>query len=456
MAESTPLAVGTLLKGRYEIVRRIAGGGMAWVYEARERLPDGSARTWAIKELRADGSAGNLAEARHLFEQEANILVHLKHPNLPEVSAFFEEGGRWYLVMEFVPGVSLARRLEEANAPLLPSEVLEWALQICDVLEYLHGQPQPVIFRDLKPSNVMVTPFGLVKLIDFGIARTFKQGQARDTFTMGSENYAAPEQWGQAQTDARADLYALGATMYHLLTNTAPLPAYVPAPQAPARERNPAVPAPLAAVVERAMAPDREKRFQSAAEMSAALWGCLTLWERRQLRARLMALRQERALLHEATPLERGFRSNLPARQGYPSGKVCPFCGVRNREEARYCRSCGTPMDAADSARLILVEPAGISLEFALRDEGAALLGRRGGARPVHLDLSPYDPQGYVSRNHATIASRQGVHHLIDLGGVNGTFVNGQRLTPRTPQRLYHGDRIRLGRVVLEFRQKGR
>ncbi len=452
MGESAPLAVGTLLKGRYEIVRRIAGGGMAWVYEAREHMP-GQVHTWAIKELRADGSAVSQAEARRLFEQEANILVRLKHPNLPEVSAFFEERGRWYLVMEFVPGVSLARRLEEANAPLLPGDVLEWAIQICDVLHYLHSQPQPVIFRDLKPSNVMVTPAGWVKLIDFGIARTFKQGQDRDTFTMGSENYAAPEQWGKAQTDARADLYALGATMYHLLTNVAPLPAYVPTPQVPLRAHNPAVPLALAAVVERAMQPDREKRFQSAAEMGAALWGCLNGWERRQLRARLAALRQREGHLGEPTPHEAP-HAGQSALGATLRGERCPSCGAQNRPAARYCRACGAPLGAAPSAHLALIEPALAPLDVPL-GEGVLLLGRRGGARPVHLDLSPYDPQGYVSRNHAAVASRRGTHHLIDLGSTNGSFVNDQRLAPHIPRRLQDGDRIRLGRVVLEFREKG-
>lgn len=438
--ETIPLAIGTLLKGRYKIVRRIAGGGMAWVYEARECRAEGDTRTWAIKELRADGHVGDLDEARRLFEQEATLLVRLRHPNLPEVNAFFEENGRWYLVMEFVPGVPLARRLEEAKAPLLPNEVLEWVLQICDVLDYLHSQPQPIIFRDLKPSNVMVTPAGLIKLIDFGIARTFKVGQARDTFTMGSENYAAPEQWGKAQTDARADLYALGATMYHLLTNTAPLPAYVPTPQVPLRERNPAIPAALAVVVERAMQPEREKRFQSAAEMRSALWDCLSLWERRQMRARLEILRQG-AFSREAA---------LPTPPRLP-GEACPACGALGRPGARYCAHCGACL--GESARLALVEPSE-RLECVLASEGAMLIGRYDGTRPVHLDLSKYDPQGYISRVHAAVASRQGAYHIIDLGSTNGTFVNGQRLVPHNPRQLRHGDRIRLGQIVLEFRRK--
>jgi serine/threonine-protein kinase len=263
--------LGTNLKGRYHVTRLVAGGGMAWVYEVEEHRADGSRVVWAMKELRVDADdTHTLAESRAMFAQEANILVALDHPNLPQVSAFFDEQGRSYLIMEFIHGESLEKRLERANAPLLESQVLDWAVQVCDVLSYLHGQPQPVIFRDLKPSNVMVTLEGRVKLIDFGIARTFKSGKSRDTVTMGSENYAAPEQWGQAQTDARADIYGLGATMYHLLTNVPPLPAFVPTPRVPVAQYNAAVSDATVALIERAMSTDRTGRYPTAAAMRAA------------------------------------------------------------------------------------------------------------------------------------------------------------------------------------------
>jgi len=212
--EPKPLPVGTVLKNKYTVTRLVAGGGMAWVYQIDERRPNGARQIWALKELRTDrDDTHSLKEARELFEQEANILVRLSNPNLPKVSAFFDEGGRSYLVMEFIHGESLEKRLERASAPLMESQVLDWAIQICGVLHYLHTRPRPVIFRDMKPSNVMVTPDGQIKLIDFGIARTYKAGKRKDTITMGSENYAAPEQWGKAQTDPRADIYGLGATI---------------------------------------------------------------------------------------------------------------------------------------------------------------------------------------------------------------------------------------------------
>ena len=135
--------------------------------------------------------------------------------------------------------------------------MLKWAIQLCEALDYLHSRQPPIIFRDMKPSNVMVTNTGLVKLIDFGIARTYKVGKKRDTVAMGSENYAAPEQWGKGQTDARSDVYALGATMYHLLANMAPTPAFLPSEPLPLANYNGALSKETVALIEKAM--DRER-----------------------------------------------------------------------------------------------------------------------------------------------------------------------------------------------------
>ena len=151
-----------------------------------------------MKELRLDVDDSRiLAEARLLFEQEANILVRLSHPNLPTVAAFFAEDGRSYLVMEFIHGESLQKRLDAAQGPLLESEVTPWAIQVCDVLSYLHAQPMPVIFRDMKPSNIMVTPDRADQADRLWHRPHLQAGQGTDTVSMGSENYAAPEQWGQ-------------------------------------------------------------------------------------------------------------------------------------------------------------------------------------------------------------------------------------------------------------------
>jgi len=467
--ENRPLPVGTVLKTRYRVTRLVAGGGMAWVYEVAEERPDGSRQTWAMKELRADSDDSHtLEEGRQLFRQEAEILVDLSHPNLPQVVAFFEEAGRSYLVMEFIYGESLEKRLERASAPLLEGEVLDWAIQVCEVLSYLHSRPTPVIFRDMKPSNIMVTPNGQIKLIDFGIARTYKAGKSKDTMTMGSENYAAPEQWGKAQTDPRADVYGLGATMYHLLTNVPPLPAFVPTPRVPIQQYNPAVTDATVSVVEKALAKDRNLRFDSAEAMRQALLQCLSKRDRRRIELRA----QQPAATSPATTGAGHVQVSAmptPARAQEPRAtavsprqpvmrvesdaysRVCPRCSTSNRAEARFCRGCGYSFVPAPPPVLAVVRPPGARWEYPLQDADV-LLGRQGGEQPVDLDLGFYDPNGYVSRNHARITADNRRYHLTDLNSANGTYVNGERLAPHAPRLLRHGDKIRVGRVVLHFR----
>lgn len=475
--ETKPLAVGTVLKNKYRVTRLIAGGGMAWVYEVEELRPDGK-YIWAMKELRADTvDPATLEEHRKLFEQEANILVRLSHPNLPVVSAFFEDRGRSYLVMEFVHGESLEKRLQHANAPLLEGMVLDWAIQITEVLHYLHSRPAPIIFRDLKPSNVMVTLDGSIKLIDFGIARTYKAGQRKDTITMGSENYAAPEQWGKTQTDPRADIYSLGATMYHLLTNVPPLPAFVPTPRVPAQQYNPALSDRTAAVIEKAMMEDREQRYLSALAMREALLECLPRHERQRMEARFrrvsgaVAAQPVAPPAHPATGAPAGEASlpPQPAPQPAPAAeaprpsprqtappiaavhhKKCSQCGTANQLAARFCRRCGYNFVPPLPPVLTIIKPVGARWEYPLRN-ASTLIGRRGGALPVDLDVDFYDPEGYVSRNHARITADQRRYYLTDLNSSNGTTVNGEQLSPGVPRLLRHGDEIGIGRIVLKF-----
>jgi serine/threonine protein kinase len=151
------------------------------------------------------------------------MLASLTHPNLPRIYEQFNEGGRWYLVMDFIAGETLEERIGKTGGKTMPVEkALNIAIQLCMVLEYLHTRQPPIIFRDLKPGNVMITDTGHVYLIDFGIARHFKPGQAKDTTALGSLGYAAPEQYGRSQTTARADVYSLGATLHQLLTGCDP------------------------------------------------------------------------------------------------------------------------------------------------------------------------------------------------------------------------------------------
>ena len=452
-----PLAPGTRLKGRYEVIRLIKGGGMSWIYQVREHRKDATTQLWALKELRIDADDNHsIAESEHLFAQEAHILVHLSHPNLPRVAAFFAENERSYLVMEFVQGETLQERLTAARAPLLEGQVTAWFVQVCGVLSYLHSQNPPVIFRDMKPSNVMVTPAGDIKLIDFGIARTYKAGKQRDTISMGSENYAAPEQWGQGQTDARSDVYAVGATMYHLLANEPPLPAFVPGERVPLRKRNPSVSERIDAIVERAMAREREDRYQSAEEMRQALLRGLPPWERLRLLGQQGGSGGGRTSVTEGTgdatrPSPVISPPVRPAANAPGEPPVyCATCGAANRATARYCAQCGHALTRELRGHLEIVKPAGSSIRFELNHQ-ETIIGRRSPGRAVDFDLGPLDPHGYVSRQHARI-ERAGNHFAIeDLKSSNGTTVNSRRLAPGAAVRLRQGDVIRVGQIELRF-----
>ncbi|NNJ09585.1 protein kinase [Chloroflexales bacterium ZM16-3] len=260
-----------VLQDRYELTKKLGQGGMGAVYLASDRRL--STVRWAVKEMSDDAITSPLErqQAGEAFRHEAELLASLSHPNLPRVTDHFQEGGKNYLVMEFVPGETLLDYCQRLGAPRPLDEVLGWASQICDVLSYLHGQRPPVIFRDLKPANVMMTPAGTLKLIDFGIARLFKPGQSHDTQAFGTMGYSAPEQYGRGQTDARSDVYSLGVMLHQLLTGFDPAAAPFRLP--PADQVNPAVPAAVAATLARAMHNEPDQRFASIAEMRLALLG---------------------------------------------------------------------------------------------------------------------------------------------------------------------------------------
>ena len=269
------LTAGNLLSGRYRVVRLVGKGGFGAVYEARDERFQGR-RVVAIKEMSdVSLSPAERTQALQNFRQEADLLVQLRHPNLPDVSDFFEESGKAYLVMEFIEGKTLEKVQEDAGGPLDESLVMGWAMQLCNVLSYLHTRPQPIIFRDMKPSNVMVTKDGQIKLIDFGIARVFKSSAAKDTTTLGSRGYAPLEQYGRGQTDARSDIYALGATLYDLLTKTEPPDAATrrvnPLTFENPRKVNPRISKNTESIILKAMEEEPKNRFQSAAAMAQAI-----------------------------------------------------------------------------------------------------------------------------------------------------------------------------------------
>jgi serine/threonine-protein kinase len=261
----------TVLQDRYVVMQKLGQGGMGAVYRAGDRRL--STVTWAVKEMSQSALSGPLErqQARDAFRNEAEMLAALNHPNLPRVTDHFEQDGKAYLVMEYVPGETLLSFLIREGLPQPQARVFEWARQLCDALDYLHNQIPPIIFRDLKPANIMLTPNGQVKLIDFGIARLFKPGQAKDTQAFGTIGYSAPEQYGKGQTDARSDVYSLGVLLHQLLTGYDPTETPFRLP--PAGQINLSLPQQLSDTLAAATNSDPNRRFASIAAFRAALFG---------------------------------------------------------------------------------------------------------------------------------------------------------------------------------------
>lgn len=211
-----------LLHDRYIVLEKVGTGGFGAVYKARDARNQN--RLVAIKAIELDTlSASQAIEATDTFNRELSMLSSLDHWHLPRVYEHFLDETHWYLVMDFIAGEPLDEYLQQIEQTCLPlNEVIDIGLQLCDVLRYLHQLKPPIIFRDVKPANIMRTPGGHLYLIDFGIARRFKRGQAKDTAPLGSPGFAAPEQYGKAQTSPRSDIYGLGATLYFLLTGHDP------------------------------------------------------------------------------------------------------------------------------------------------------------------------------------------------------------------------------------------
>jgi len=215
----------TLFQDRYYVIDKLGTGGFASVYKARDaKLANGLV---AIKEMCLRGlSPRERLEATDAFRREADLLSQLTHPSLPRLYEQSCKLEQWYLIMDFLEGLTLEDYQNKApNKRLLLSEVLTIGLQLCEVLEYLHAQQPPIVFRDLKPANIILAVEGKVYVIDFGIARFFKPGQVKDTIALGSPGYAAPEQYGRVQTTPRADIYSLGAILHQMLTGNDPAEA---------------------------------------------------------------------------------------------------------------------------------------------------------------------------------------------------------------------------------------
>ena len=263
-SRSGTLKKGTVLEGRYEIIKRIKKGGMGAVYKVLDTKLD---YICALKELLdLYGTKEEQEKATAKFKNEARLLARLDHPNLPRVSDYFVSNDRYYLVMNFIEGEDLDTMLKKDGNPGLPEHlVIKWARDILKVLAYLHSHNPPIIYRDIKPANIMLHKDGRVMLIDFGIARIVRPDEGTQT-NIGTDGYAPEEQY-YGKVDKRSDIYALGATMHHLLSGITPLPFKFD----PLRKIDPRISSEIESVVAKALKEKPEDRFGSAEEMLLAL-----------------------------------------------------------------------------------------------------------------------------------------------------------------------------------------
>lgn len=343
------LPIGTILNGQYKIVQVLGEGGMGTVYKVELVGKPGFYR--AVKELTLspNTSEAERKSAIERFDKEMSLLFNLKHQRIPSFAHSFQERGNYYFAMEFVPGESLDKVLEKNKGPLNEEDVIKWMMQVCEALSYIHSLNPPIILRDLKPGNIILTPSGDVQLIDFGIARRFDPNKRTNTENLGTISYASPEHLGSivapgqkrspqnpgrpVQTDARSDIYSLGATMYHLLTNYEPDPMQTPAPGS-ILAKNPrlhtvrvgnTIVCPVEQVIIKAMQQDPARRFQSADAMRTALQQCLP-------NNAPPSTVQIPAMSPNATIV-------VPA-----AGLICPRCGFQNRPGAKFCKRDGQPL----------------------------------------------------------------------------------------------------------------
>ncbi|MBL8148414.1 MAG: protein kinase [Blastocatellia bacterium] len=436
------LEPGSLLYDRYQIVKRVGGGGMGNVYMARDkRLADVLRAVKEMIEMFSD--EGQRKKAVEDFEREAQLLASLEHPSIPTIYDYFIAEGRYYLVMKFIGGGDLAGRLKSAPKGYLDERtVAEWGAQICDVLSYIHLQNPPIIYRDLKPANLMIDDkTNRVMLVDFGIAR-FVAPTQKGVTAIGTMGYAPPELFS-GKVESRSDIYSLGATMFHLLTGADPQdnPLLIfdfnkyPRP----RQINSSISVRMDEIICKAVEHSPSKRFASALDMKRALEEHLKL-------------------------LDSGAVNNrrIDSPVSMPFGQVfCGNCGQRIATDDMFCAHCGArqPLPSAPdivrgvTAKLVLVGGNDSATSFIL-DKDTNLIGRvdpHTGIFP-EVDLSSYDPETKVSRRHARVYREGGQFLVEDLSSVNGTVVNGRfKLFPKQPRVLQNGDELKLGETVLKF-----
>lgn len=445
------LEAATVLNSRYEIVRRIGGGGMGAVYLAKDRNLGDAPR--AVKEM----VETHIDETQHEkaigdFKRESLLLTSLEHPSIPTIYDYFYDIdlNRFYLVMKYISGGDLASRLRSSTGGKLDEKtVTDWGMQVADVLDYLHTRPKPIIYRDLKPANLMIDGnSGRVMLIDFGIARWVAK-QEKGVTAVGTMGYAPPELFS-GRVEPRSDVYSLGATIFHLLTGSDPQdnPLLIfdfsknPRP----RQIAPSVSSEMERILMRAVEYKPEDRFRSAGEMRDVLAEHLE----KLMTGRVSYGQPAAELGGETVQVQTVF---------------CGFCGGRIAIDDVFCAHCGArqPLGAVAAsaslkasrltAKLIVAGTTELDSSFVLQKD-SNLVGRADPHSNIfpEIDLSKFDRETKVSRRHARIWCEGDTFLVEDLGSVNGTVINDSvRLAPRQPRVLDSGDRIRLGETTLHF-----
>lgn len=479
-ATTHQLEPGTLLLDRYLIVQRVGGGGMGSVYQAKDkRLAD---RLCAVKEMiELFADQNQRTKAVEDFKREAEVLAQLDHPSIPTVFDYFIESGRYYLVMRWIGGGDLAEQMRVRGGIVDEASVTKWAVQICDVLHYIHSQKPPIIYRDLKPANLMLDDrTGRVMLVDFGIARVVRPTEKGVT-AIGTMGYAPPELFA-GKVEPRSDIYSLGATMFHMLTGSDPQdnPLLIfdfsknPRP----RQINPNISTEMENILMRSVAHKPEDRHASALDFMRALEEHSTRLDSRPPPPPRPPVRPSSISGTPAPPS----RESKPNNSGGASGGTgpaagadwvfCGHCGEKIGVEDVYCAHCGqrqpSPAEGGSTAlpptsegrttaQLVVVSTTDIVKPFMINKE-SVLIGRTDPHTGIfpEIDLTMYDPETKVSRRHARIY-RQGEQFLIeDLGSVNGTVVNSIsgssiRLNVKSPRVLSPDDELRFGGTVLKF-----
>ena len=453
-----PLDEGTVLNNRYEIIRKIGGGGMGAVYLASDKNLGGVLR--AVKEM-VQSYIEDVQQEKAVndFKRESLLLTSLDHQSIPTIYDYFfdETEARFYLVMKYISGGDLAGRLRSApEGRIDETSVTQWAIQITDVLDYLHNRQPPIVYRDLKPANVMVdSNSGRAMLIDFGIARWVNK-EEKGVTAVGTMGYAPPELFS-GNVEARSDIYSLGSTMFHLLTGADPQsnPLLIfdfqkhPRP----RQINSQLSDQMERILMRAVEYNADKRFTSAAEMRKSL--------------------EEHQENLKANKITYGVKE-APSPAALSDQPVfCGFCGQKIVATDMFCAFCGAKQPLAQkgvhshsegyapaplTAQLLIIGTNELEQPAFRLEKDDNLVGRRDPMSNIfpEVDLSKFDPQTKISRRHARIR-REGNEFMVeDLGSSNGTYIvpvvsDTMRLQPHQPQLLTNGDKIRLGDTTLHF-----